>query len=389
MLLARLRAAQVHRRVITIQNTLIPEDLHAGDISEPFFEHIETGKTLLVLCKNWSCSACGPERGKRIRRGVIKTCAELSLQYLYTFTAPSVLHEMPLQESRKIMSQLFNAWLSAVKARPATKKRKAREGICNYIQVPEAHDSGVVHLHVGTDFYMTSRRLAETWTRLGGGFTKSSWKNRRVYEGLRLVGSKPISSAATIGVGRYLSKYISKSVGDEQMPWDSFVCQTDGSHRKTPWHRWSANRFTAIQIRHHAGLAPRKKDPAKPSEWRLVRRNAFTGVPEPVFVAREPKKRVEACLGHLYGATSDCHGSSWAHRPPTQVKPPACGLRAWIAFNAIPTRAHKMVSVWASPDRVLNCSDLTWGEFAAKSIIILRNKRIATTTPLYTLDALR
>lgn len=328
-----------------------------GRLGEPYFQHDIEDRTLLYACNNWSCKACGPKRAKHLKRGIIQACIELGLKYMYTLTAPAPMHKWSSIESRGRMSEMFHALITRLKAND----RRKKPGIRNYIHVFEAHKSGVCHIHFAADYYFTKRELEAAWLGLGGGFVKSSKKNRKLFvegqraEDVHAPHQQEVPKDTTERVGRYLAKYISKGVGQTEMPWDAFVDMKDGTHRKKPWHRWGANRFTAMQVRHHAGIRlklcsacelPRNGlSPLCPnhpvSEWSLLKMDNFGDI-VPAFVHLDHGGRIPNCKGHSYGQNGrDCHDDCWS---PVR-REPECGISLWIDYGLMRRRLDELVSI--------------------------------------------
>jgi hypothetical protein len=135
-------------------------------------------------CKAWSCAYCGPRKAARLQRAICAKAIECGLNRFLTLTLDPKLVPKGLDETKYIR----NVW---AKFRVYLKRKFGKSIV--YISVLEFQESGMPHLHILVDRYISHDWISHSWESLGGG--KIVYIERIV--DLHRVGS-------------YLSKYLTK-----------------------------------------------------------------------------------------------------------------------------------------------------------------------------------
>jgi hypothetical protein len=138
-----------------------------------------------IGCKAWGCPVCGPIKARKLQRAIEQQARKHDLTRFLTLTLdPSTIPSGidRVGHIRQVFRK-FRVYL----------KRKHGKSI-TYIAVLEFHKSGIPHLHVLVNRYISQAWISRTWEALGGG---------------RIVHIERIADLGRIGV--YLSKYVTKS----------------------------------------------------------------------------------------------------------------------------------------------------------------------------------
>jgi hypothetical protein len=138
---------------------------------------------MLMGCKSWRCSVCGPKKQRQFCRDVARAAREHGLCRFLTLTLdPKKIGDADAFKLLRETWRKFRVYL----------KRKLGRSL-GFIAILELQESGAPHLHVLVDEFIPHAWISETWERLGGG---------------KIVDIRRVKNLD--GMAWYLGKYLSK-----------------------------------------------------------------------------------------------------------------------------------------------------------------------------------
>lgn len=157
-------------------------------------------KPVLMRCKCWVCTECGPWMKDRF---IKVASAEAKRQFgnqcrFLTLTLPPEARDLPVRQRFQLMSAAWKRFCKRVYDRPTHKNKKTGKPVrkkLSAIWVRETHQDGTPHLHVLIDRFLPVEWVRHNWVACGGG--------ERV--DIRQVKMQRVAS--------YVAKYLSKALG--------------------------------------------------------------------------------------------------------------------------------------------------------------------------------
>lgn len=154
--------------------------------------HQETGEAILFkpACKTWGCPVCSEANKWRWMFRAVQGVAELTQQGI-------PLHFLTLTSHEKLDGPAsFRVWPRAWNKLRARWRHHTPRIWRYYLAVPELHQDGRLHTHA-----LIAGDLSERW-----------WKDNARACGMGYMSD--LEEVASLGVGKYVSKYLTKTVHD-------------------------------------------------------------------------------------------------------------------------------------------------------------------------------
>ncbi|HYQ86144.1 MAG TPA: hypothetical protein VES59_02770 [Bacteroidota bacterium] len=125
-------------------------DEEKGEISSSY---------LRADCQTYSCPTCGKKKVQRLRSAIIEKAIEMKLQRLLTLTL----------DPNKVEPESSIGYLRSTWGKFRTYLKRKFQKPVDFIAVVELQKSGMAHLHILVDRYISQEWISETWQKIGGG----------------------------------------------------------------------------------------------------------------------------------------------------------------------------------------------------------------------------